>query len=138
MIVARIEMGNSAPACWKGNQIMRVRVLRAESTYTATFARPAYEFVGRWADLFTAIHNRLGARPEDVRFESTTTQPNDFNVTWMDFRLDVIARFRLASLEVWTRNPKLIKGEKPPFIGVLLNATAAARDIAQGLLFVSQ
>lgn len=52
---------------------MKGTVVASEFTYTISFARPAYEFVGRWLDLFERIQTRLGTfgtGPEDIRFET--------------------------------------------------------------------
>lgn len=120
---------------------MRVRVIQAEARYTASFVRPAYEFVGRWVDFFAAIHHRFsefGGRPDDIRWENSTGQPQDFSLAWINSQVGAVVRYRLGSFEVWTREQRLIRGETPPLVGVILAATAAARDIASDLPLASQ
>jgi len=119
---------------------MLVRVLRFDVVYTARFARPAYGFVARWVDLYAAIHARLGrfrSRPEDIRFESTGGQAHEFHVSCTSLPLDMIARYRLGSLEVWTRNALLTR-EPPALAEVIAAAIAAARDVVPDLTIESQ
>jgi hypothetical protein len=113
---------------------MRVRVLRADAAYTATFTTPQYELPGRWLKLFESLYARLsqfGFRHEDIRFEAASAQPNDFHVSATNYLMEATLRVKLASMELWTRNPALIRGERPAAIDFIDGGMQAVRDTAQ-------
>ncbi len=122
---------------------MKVRILRAEANYSTQFARPAISLLGRWLDLHAAICDRLGpfgAKVEDVRYEGSG-QAADFVVSWTNFRDELVVRYRIGSLEVWTRNANLVQPREatPPLVvAPVLASIAAARDVDPAIEIVRQ
>lgn len=82
------------------------KLLRADTSYTAQFDRPAFTLQARWAEFSEAAFDHFSPyiRPEAITFEATGGQPSDWVAKCHLFDAGVAVRFRLTDLELWVRD----------------------------------
>jgi hypothetical protein len=83
-----------------------------ELTYTATLQKPASGLYFRWGDLYASLLDHFAhvkMKPSDIRIDNPGSgAPSDYVLLCYLLDFSVIARFRIGSVEIWTRNRSII------------------------------
>jgi hypothetical protein len=88
----------------------KVKALRSDGYYTATFLEPAFAFIQEPLRLYEQVYRVFASsnlRPEDVRIEPRR-DPQDFLMTCALLDIGATVRFRLRNAEVWSADSRVL------------------------------
>jgi len=100
--------------------------------YWATLESPAFDIQGRWVELQSAIYGHLGRfnlRLNDIKVESATSNPGDVSIACWLFNSDVVVRYRLDRVEVWSNRVRIAK-DKPLQTEIVGQAMGVLRSVS--------
>lgn len=91
-----------------------------ELIHVSSFESPALDVYFKWSELYKAVLTQLapfGAMPADMRFEGNN--PAAFVMACYLNDFTVALRFRISSVEFWTRDAMLAERELAPLLAAL-------------------
>jgi len=79
-----------------------------ELSYVATLEKPALGLYFRWGELYASLLDHFAhfqTKPSDIRVDNPGSgAPSDYVLLCYLLEFSVIARFRIGSIEIWTKN----------------------------------